>query len=74
MERVVVRGPQKIGHPGIGDDEFLATAALSIENAGQQHSGVANQKTPGLQNYFEASSTNERTDHLAKLLDIDCAV
>src|SRR3954470_8968032 len=48
MKRVVVRGAQEIGHPRVGDDELFTTASLPVENAGEKHAGVADQKSPRL--------------------------
>ena len=70
MKGVVMRGPQEIRHAGVGDDEFLAAAPLSVENTREKHAGVAHQKSSGLEQDLESRAADERANHLAELGDI----
>src|SRR6185436_3607544 len=74
VKRIVVRRPQQISHSSVGDDELLSAAPLSIKNARQQHSGIAHQKSPRLQDDPEPGLPHQRTDHFAKLGDINRAL
>ena len=45
----VKRGPDQVVHAGVDDLEGLGGALLFVEAAGQQHAGVADDETAGLQ-------------------------
>ena len=49
VERVVVGWSEKISHARVGDDELLAAASLSVEHAGQEDAGVADEETARLE-------------------------
>src|SRR2546423_1624084 len=74
VKRVVMRGSEQVRHSSVGDDEFLAAAPLSVENPGQQDSGIANQESSGFQNYLQAGTADQRAYHLTELPDVHRAL
>src|SRR6266480_7880161 len=71
VKGIVVRRTEKVGHTGVGDDELLAAAAFSIENARQQNSGVADEESSRLEDYSEPRPADEGADHIPKVTDIN---
>src|SRR2546423_2181479 len=70
VERIIVRWSQQISHARIGDDEFLASAALPVKHSRQQNACVSDEKPPRLQNDLEPGTANNRRNHVAELLHV----
>ncbi|MNW01123.1 hypothetical protein D3C71_1967150 [compost metagenome] len=53
MERVVQRRAQQVVHRRVDDGEVACVGMLEVLNRGQQHAGVADQRTAGFQHQMQ---------------------
>src|SRR5207244_2601196 len=60
---VVERRPDQVVHGRVHDDEALGLGRLAIEHSGQQDAGVADDRSPWLDDHGDVELTRERHQH-----------
>ena len=62
---LVHRRADQVVHAGVEDQEVAALALLDVDDAGEQHAGVAGDQPPGLDLDLAAEVADGAADHLA---------